>query len=97
MDKILDLNAYDGLQSSRLQQISEETEKITAFSTSSHLDQAVGTVSLYLPTPMSKQFLEEFLQSILWETEENDMANDTEQGSAQTDGTKKQEIWRLKV
>ncbi|ODM88094.1 COBW domain-containing protein 1 [Orchesella cincta] len=83
LDKILDLKAYDGLQSSRLKQISEETEKLNSFA-SSHLDQSVGTISLQLPTPLDKKSLEDFLQKILWEDRE-DSAMDN-----------RHEIWRLK-
>ncbi|CAL8125819.1 unnamed protein product [Orchesella dallaii] len=83
LDKILDLKAYDGLKSGRLQQISEETDKLNSFS-SSHLDQSVGTISLQLPTPLERQSLEDFVQKILWE-HADDAAIDN-----------RYEIWRLK-
>lgn len=71
----------------RLKQISDETEKLTSFTSSTHLDQSVGTISMQLPIPLDKQSLEDFLQKILWDDDDSD--ND--------DCKKKQEIWRLKA
>ncbi|KAJ1523847.1 hypothetical protein ONE63_010403 [Megalurothrips usitatus] len=74
LDKILDLRAYSGSGSKRLERLmaaAEESQKM------SHLDKAVSSVTVVLDSPLSRAALDLFLQRLLWEERLQDSAHNT--------------------
>lgn len=64
LERILDLNAYDGIYHDRLKAIASEQESLKS---SNHLDLTVGTVYIEFTSKVTMEVLEEILQEILWD------------------------------
>ncbi|XP_034235828.1 COBW domain-containing protein 1-like isoform X2 [Thrips palmi] len=72
LDKILDLRAYSGTGSARLERLMSAGQDAA-----SHLDKEVGSVTLLLDQPLGRGALDLFLQRVLWEGRLKDSAGRT--------------------